>query len=115
MQPLYKPKLQIARPAISPDGQSIAFIEGLMSDEDSVGGDVFLISRSGGVPRNLTPERKGSAVVGSWTSEAKIIDMGNVDGESSVARNDPDSGQINFLYLAPGFPTKGVWSTRLFL
>ena len=115
MQPLYKPKLQIARPAISPDGQSIAFIEGLMSDEDSVGGDVFLISRSGGVPRNLTPERKGSAVVVSWTSDAKIIDMENVDGESSVARIDPESGQINSLYLAPALLTSGFWSTSLSL
>jgi len=115
MQPLYKPKLQIARPAISPDGQSIAFIEGLMSDEDSVGGDVFLISRSGGVPRNLTPERKGSAVMESWTSDAKIIDMENVDGESSVARIDPDSGQINSLYLAPALLTSGFWSTSLSL
>src|SRR5258708_4953697 len=115
MEPLYKPKLQIGRPAISPDGQSIAFIEGLMSDEDSVGGDVFLISRSGGVPRNLTPERKGSAVVVSWTSDAKIIDMENVDGESSVARIDPDSGQINSLYLAPALLTSGFWSTSLSL
>src|SRR4029077_3551888 len=63
MQPLYKPKLQIARPAVSRDGKTVTFIEGLMSDEDSVGGDVFVISREGGTPRNLTPERKASAVV----------------------------------------------------
>jgi dipeptidyl aminopeptidase/acylaminoacyl peptidase len=115
MQPLYKPKLQIARPAVSPDGQSIAFIEGLMSDEDSVGGDVFLISRAGGVPRNLTPERKASAVVVAWTSGAKIIDMENVDGESSVARIDPVSGQIDSLYHAPELLTSGFWSTSLSL
>jgi dipeptidyl aminopeptidase/acylaminoacyl peptidase len=115
MQPLYKPKLQIARPAISPDGQSIAFIEGLMSDEDSVGGDVFLISRSGGAPRNLTPERKASAVVVARTSAAKIIDMENVDGESSVARIDPSSGQIDSLFHAPELLTSGFWSTSLSL
>jgi len=115
MQPLYKPKLQIARPTISPDGQSIAFIEGLMSDEDSVGGDVFLISRSGGVPRNLTPERKASAVVVAWTSDRKIIDMENVDGESSVARIDPGSGQIDCLFRAPELLTSGFWSTSLSL
>jgi dipeptidyl aminopeptidase/acylaminoacyl peptidase len=115
MQPLYKPKLQIARPAISPDGQSIAFIEGLMSDEDSVGGDVFLISRSGGAPRNLTPDRKASAVVVAWTSDAKIIDMENVDGESSVARIDPGSGQIDSQYHAPELLTSGFWSTSLSL
>jgi dipeptidyl aminopeptidase/acylaminoacyl peptidase len=115
MQLLYKPKLQIARPAISPDGQSIAFIEGLMSDEDSVGGDVFLIARSGGVPRNLTPKRKASAVVVAWTSDAKIIDMENVDGESSVATIDPGSGQIDSLYHAPELLTSGFWSTSLSL
>ena len=115
MQLLYKPKLQIARPAISPDGQSIAFIEGLMSDEDSVGGDVFLIARAGGVPRNLTPKRKASAVVVAWTSDAKIIDMENVDGESSVARIDPASGQTDSLYHAPELLTSGFWSTSLSL
>ena len=115
MQPLYKPKLQIARPAVSPDGQSIAFIEGLMSDEDSVGGDVFVISRKGGTPRNLTPERKASAVVVAWTSDGKIIDMENVDEESSVARIDPASGQIDSLYRAPELMTSGFWSTSLSL
>jgi dipeptidyl aminopeptidase/acylaminoacyl peptidase len=115
MQLLYKPKLQIARPAISPDGQKIAFIEGLMSDEDSVGGDVFLIARAGGVPRNLTPKRRASAVVVAWTSDAKIIDMENVDGESSVARIDPGSGQIDSLVHAPELLTSGFWSTSLSL
>jgi len=115
MQTLYKHKLQIARPAVSPDGQNIAFIEGLMSDEDSVGGDVFLISRSGGVPRNLTPDRKASAVVVAWTNDAKLIDMENVDGQSSVARIDPESGQTNSLYLAPELLTSGFWSTSLSL
>jgi dipeptidyl aminopeptidase/acylaminoacyl peptidase len=115
MQPLYKPKLQIARPAVSPDGQSIAFIEGLMSDEDSVGGDVFLIPRSGGAPRNLTPGRKASAVVVAWTSDGKIIDMENVDGESSVARIDPGSGQMDSLFHAPALLTSGFWSTSLSL
>ncbi len=115
MQPLYKPKLQIARPAVSPDGQSIAFIEGLMSDEDSVGGDVFVISRKGGTPRNLTPERRASAAVAAWTSDGKIIDMENVGGESSVARIDPVSGRIDSLYRAPALLTSGFWSTSLSL
>jgi len=35
--------LQINFPAWSPDGKSIAFIEGLMSDFGSVGGDIFLM------------------------------------------------------------------------
>jgi dipeptidyl aminopeptidase/acylaminoacyl peptidase len=115
MQTLYKPELQIGRPAVSRDGKSVAFIEGLMSDEDSVGGDVFVISRDGGTPRNLTPERKASAVVVAWTSEGKIIDMENVDGESSISRIDPVSGQIESLYREPVLLTSGFWSTSLSL
>ena len=42
MKSLYKPAQQIAVPRWSPDGSSIAFIGGLMSDEGSTGGDVFL-------------------------------------------------------------------------
>ena len=33
LREIYKPKLQIADPRISPDGKYVAFIEGLMSDE----------------------------------------------------------------------------------
>jgi Tol biopolymer transport system component len=88
MRSLYTPNLQIARPAVSPDGKSIAFIEGLMSDEDSVGGDVYVIPREGGPARNLTPERKASASFVAWTTAGKIIDMENTDGESSIARRN---------------------------
>jgi dipeptidyl aminopeptidase/acylaminoacyl peptidase len=112
---LYRPKLQIARPEVSLDGKSIAFIEGLMSDEDSVGGDVYVILREGGVAQNLTPERKASASLVAWTAGGKIIDMENIDGESSIARIDPASGQIESLYRAPELLTNGSWSTSLAL
>src|SRR5437870_931882 len=44
---VYKPSLQIAVPRWSPDGKSVAFIEGLMSDEGFHGGDLFTISANG--------------------------------------------------------------------
>ena len=115
MHQIYKPKLQIARPAVSPDGQSIAFIEGLMSDEPSVGGDVFVISRNGGAPRNLTPDRKASAAAVAWTSDGQIIDMENADEESSITRINPATGQIDSLYRAPQLLTSGFWSTSVSL
>lgn len=115
MRSIYKPELQIARPVVSPDGKSIAFVEGLMSDEDSVGGDVSLIPIGGGMVRNLTPQRKASASLLAWTSDGKIIDMENAGGESSVARIDPESGAIESLYRAPELLTSGFWSTSLSL
>jgi dipeptidyl aminopeptidase/acylaminoacyl peptidase len=115
MRAIYTPKLQIGRPAVSRDGKSVAFIEGLMSDEDSVGGDVYVIPREGGTARNVTPERKASASLVAWTTDGKIIDMENVDGESSIARIDPGSGQVESLYRAPELLTSGFWSTSVAL
>src|ERR1700693_3969454 len=55
LKPVYKPSLQIAVPRWSPDGKSIAFIGGLMSDEGSIGGDIFTVSATGENARNVTP------------------------------------------------------------
>jgi dipeptidyl aminopeptidase/acylaminoacyl peptidase len=57
---IYKPSLQIAVPRWSPDGKSVAFIEGLMSDEGFHGGDLFTISTDGKGLTNRTQERKTS-------------------------------------------------------
>jgi dipeptidyl aminopeptidase/acylaminoacyl peptidase len=115
MTEIYKPKLQIARPVVSPDGSSVAFIEGLMSDEDSVGGDVFVISRQGGRARNLTPSRKASAHLLAWTGSGQLIDMEDVQGESSIVRIDPPNGNVQPLYRAPELLTSGLWATSLSL
>jgi dipeptidyl aminopeptidase/acylaminoacyl peptidase len=115
MRSIYKPKLQIARPVVSPDGKSVAFIEGLMSDEDSVGGDVFVVSVGGGAVRNVTSKRKASASVVAWTRDGKLIDMENADGESSVVRIDPTAGTIEQLYRAPELLSSGFWATSLSL
>jgi dipeptidyl aminopeptidase/acylaminoacyl peptidase len=115
MHSIYKPKLQIARPGVSPDGARIAFIEGLMSDEDSVGGDVFTIPIGGGAPLRLTSRRKASASVLAWASDGKLIDMENADAESSMVRIDPSSGSVEQLYHAPELLTSGYWSTSISL
>ena len=57
--------LQIAVPRWSPDGKTIAFIGGLMSDQGSTGGDVWTVSAEGGEPRNLTSGRPTSRPSGS--------------------------------------------------
>jgi len=109
MKQIYKPSLQISFPAWSPDGKAIAFIEGLMSDEGSVGGDILLISASGGKPQNLTPERKASAGWLTWTHDGKIIAGEYKQGESSVISIDPASSKIEPLYSAADHVTIGTW------
>ena len=85
MREIYASQQQIAMPHVSPDGKSVAFIEGLMSDEDVVGGDIYLVPMSGGAPRNLTPGSKTSPSSLAWTSDGRILFGQNVDGDSGFA------------------------------
>src|SRR5215469_316873 len=109
MNSIFKPSLQIGRPAVSPDGKSVAFISGLMSDEDSIGGDVFLLPIAGGEPRNLTPDRKTSASALQWTSSGKLIVGEFIEGDCGITQIDPSNGRIEALYRAPELLTQGYW------
>jgi dipeptidyl aminopeptidase/acylaminoacyl peptidase len=109
MKSIHKPTLQIATPAWSYDGKSIAFVEGLMSDESSVGGDILVIPAEGGKARNLTPERKTSASWLTWTQGGEIIAGEFVGGDSSVILLDPASDKIEQLYRGSDHVSAGTW------
>ncbi len=64
--------LQIAVPRFSPDGTRIAFIGGLMSDQGSTGGDVWVVSAKGGEPTDITPNIDGTPTYLAWTGEDSI-------------------------------------------
>jgi dipeptidyl aminopeptidase/acylaminoacyl peptidase len=81
----YKPKLQLATPRWSPDGKSIAFIEGLMSDEGFHGGDLFTISSEGSNVTNCTPGRKTSVSSLFWTAADRMIFTEYVGGGGAVS------------------------------
>jgi dipeptidyl aminopeptidase/acylaminoacyl peptidase len=68
-----KPSLQVAVPRWSPDGKSIAFIEGLMSDEGFHGGDLFTISADGHNVLNRTRGRKSSVSSLFWQMPDRIL------------------------------------------
>jgi dipeptidyl aminopeptidase/acylaminoacyl peptidase len=88
MREIYKPKLQIAQPRVSFDGKSIAFIEGLMSDEGSTGGDIHIVPITGGAAQDLTPNIRSSPSALAWTAPGTITFAQNVDGNSSFATVD---------------------------
>jgi dipeptidyl aminopeptidase/acylaminoacyl peptidase len=113
MKSIYKPPLQIANPAWSPDGQTIAFISGLMSDEPSVGGDVYTIPATGGDARNLTPEMKASASSLHWTHDGELVLGQVVEGDAAVALLDPKNGNLNTLWRGPEDLTAQGWGTNL--
>ena len=98
MQSIYKPPLQIANPSWSPDGKRIAIIAGLMSDEGSVGGDIYAVSASGGEAVNLTPGRKSSGSWLTWIRDGRILFSEAIGGDSGISALDPASGRAELLF-----------------
>jgi dipeptidyl aminopeptidase/acylaminoacyl peptidase len=82
---IYKPSLQVAVPRWSPDGTSIAFIEGLMSDEGFHGGDLFTISADGHDVQNRTRGRKTSPNSFFWQAPDRILLIEYVGGGSAIS------------------------------
>lgn len=99
MTSIYRPPLQIANPAWAPDGKSVAFIGGLMSDEGATGGDIFLVPSTGGEARNLTPGIQASPSWLAWSADGKkIIFAESIDGGSGLATVDVSSLKIETLW-----------------
>src|SRR5947208_3316149 len=82
---IYKPSLQLAVPRWSPDGKSVAFIEGLMSDEGFHGGDLFTISADGRGVQNRTRGRKSSVSSLFWQTPDRILFTEYVGGGSAIS------------------------------
>jgi len=77
--------LQIALPRWSPDGQRIAFIGGLMSDQGATGGDIYAVPAKGGALLNLTPEIHVTPSWLDWTGPQSML-VGQIsNGRSQLA------------------------------
>jgi dipeptidyl aminopeptidase/acylaminoacyl peptidase len=85
--------LQIAVPRWSPDGGQIAFIGGLMSDQGSTGGDIYLIPAVGGEPKDVTPGRAASVAFIGWISPQVIGIAEHVAGNSHLTALDLSTGK----------------------
>jgi dipeptidyl aminopeptidase/acylaminoacyl peptidase len=85
--------LQIAVPRWSPDGGQIAFIGGLMSDQGSTGGDVYVIPSTGGEARNVTPGRAASVAFIGWVGPEVIGVAEHVGGNSHLAALNLRTGE----------------------
>ncbi|WP_445145378.1 S9 family peptidase [Dyella sp. Tek66A03] len=77
--------LQMALPRWSPDGERIAFIGGLMSDQGATGGDIYAVPSSGGEPINLTPGIHVTPAWLAWTSPQQLLVAQVSNGQSQVA------------------------------
>ncbi|WP_051081103.1 S9 family peptidase [Asticcacaulis benevestitus] len=94
------PKLQMNMPKVSPDGQNVLFIGGLMSDFGVVGGDVYSVPLTGGELRNLTADYKASFTSLSVTKSGVLATLIS-GGDTGVARIDPLKGGVSVLSSGP--------------
>jgi dipeptidyl aminopeptidase/acylaminoacyl peptidase len=81
-----QPKTQIRFPRVSPDGKTVAYIGGLMSDYGSVGGDIWTVPSSGGTPTNITPGYKATVTSLVWLR----------DGLRGTILSGPDASIVRF-------------------
>ena len=109
LKPVYKPKLQIAVPRWSPDGKSIAFIEGLMSDAGFTGGDIYVVPANGGDARNVTPGIAASPSGIHWRTADAILFTENVDGQVGVSTVGLGDSKISPVWMGSGVMTNSFW------
>jgi dipeptidyl aminopeptidase/acylaminoacyl peptidase len=93
------PREQLATPVAAPDGKSVAFIGGWMSDFGSTGGDAYLLrlDAAGAVPTNLTPGLPATVTAIDWRCGHGLTAMLLAGSRVSLARLD-------------GTPPQPLWS-----
>ncbi len=99
--PIYKPWFQIAVPRWSPDGKSVAFIQGLMSDEGFHGGDLFTMTGNGRNVVNRTPNRKTSVNSFFWLAPGRILLIEYVGGGSAISDFDVTNNSAQSIWKGP--------------
>jgi dipeptidyl aminopeptidase/acylaminoacyl peptidase len=104
--------LQIAVPRWSPDGKAIAFVGGLMSDQGSTGGDVWIVSADGGQPVNLTPKRPTSAAWIEWAGNEHVYASELAGANCQLVRldlrGDKTSQEVTAAFGSPVFSIPGT-------
>ncbi len=74
--------LQMALPRFSPDGKTIAFIGGLMSDQGITGGDLYTVPAGGGKAVDVTPGLPFTPSWFAWTDDRHLL-VSSIDGAKS--------------------------------
>ena len=97
---LAAPKMQMNMPHVAPDGRTVAFIGGLMSDFGSVGGDVYTVPIEGGQPLDVTPGYQGSFNGIAWRGKELLASV-LAGADAGVAAIDPVARSTRMLWKGP--------------
>ena len=99
VRPIAKPGTQVRFPRISPDGKTVAYVGGLMSDYGSVGGDVWTVPFAGGTPVDRTPDLKATITSLLWLKDGMRGTM-LAGPDASLVRIDA-RGAVTTLWSKP--------------
>jgi dipeptidyl aminopeptidase/acylaminoacyl peptidase len=95
------PAMQMNAPRVSPDGRTVVFIGGLMSDFGSVGGDLYAVPIEGGAPSDMTPGIKASFTsLAGWRGGRLMGTLLRGD-RTEIVDIDPHIGAVDTLWSAP--------------
>ncbi len=97
---LARPAMQMNMPRMSPDGSTVAFIGGLMSDFGSIGGDIYTVPAAGGTPVDVTPGYRGSFNGVSWQGR-QIVASALAGSDMAVVAIDPQAKSQRTVWTAP--------------
>ncbi|MFL6776447.1 MAG: prolyl oligopeptidase family serine peptidase [Sphingomicrobium sp.] len=100
VQRIAAPKMQMNQPRVSPDGRTVAFVGGLMSDFGSIGGDVYRVPINGGEPVNLTPNYRASFTSLLW-GRAGLAGTALTGDRVAIVPLDPARGATAPVWSAP--------------
>ncbi|QBE64114.1 S9 family peptidase [Pseudoduganella lutea] len=94
------PSTQLNLPRVSPDGTTVAYVGGLMSDFGSIGGDVWTVPLAGGEPRNITPGFRGTFNSLAWKKNG-LVGSALMGDLLAVLTVDAATGQAKKQWSAP--------------
>jgi dipeptidyl aminopeptidase/acylaminoacyl peptidase len=92
--------LQMAVPRWSPDGRKIALIGGLMSDQGATGGDIYLISATGGEAKNITPDTDKTAAWIDWRNSDRLLVSWVDSGQVELGELSAEDGKVTAKYAS---------------
>jgi dipeptidyl aminopeptidase/acylaminoacyl peptidase len=100
IQRIATPKVQMNQPRVSPDGRTVAFIGGVMSDFGSIGGDVFTVPITGGEPVNRTPAYRGTFTSLLW-GRAGLMGSALIGDQSAIVPFNTALAPLRPIWSAP--------------